>query len=176
MLRRFMEWIQADLNAVWTSSSHSALTIGDPHPRKAATSAGSGAQRVVLQPFSVRMEGQESELALIIPLSLLVGVEALANGHDAERESNWQRAMGRALWETPLTLTAYLAQIRLTVGELLALRSGDILPLEEPNRVAIYLEDRPLMAGETGIRNGRKVVRLAHRDVSRNETVMGAKA
>ncbi|HBG52103.1 MAG TPA: hypothetical protein DDW89_09890, partial [Gammaproteobacteria bacterium] len=51
---------------------------------------------------------------------------------------------------------------QLTVRELLALRSGDILPLEAPSRVKVYLEDRSLMEGEIGMTGGRKVVRLRH--------------
>ena len=108
------------------------------------------------------MAEQEAELALVIPLSLLTGITASEMPHSVVRQKGWQRALGQALREAPLALSAQLAEVRLTVRELLALRNGDILPLEAPSRVKVYLEDRSLMEGEIGMTGGRKVVRLRH--------------
>jgi flagellar motor switch protein FliM len=168
MQRRLMSWIQSDLQAVWPPAHPLAFVPVEEGQGNRGFSIGEEARQVVLQPFSLRLGGQEMELALVIPLSILDGLPVSEMPRHTARQKEWQHDLACALREVPMTLTARLAEIHLTMGELLALRSGDILPLEEPDRVGLYFEDRPLTDGALGTTGGRKVVRLeqdaGHRD------------
>lgn len=175
MLRRLTSWVQAELQAVWPSLHPLDVAPVEAGRGKGAAAVGEEVQQVVLQPFSLHMAGQETELGLVIPLSILAGITVAEAPRHAARQQEWQQSLARALREVPMTLAARLAEIHLTMGELLALRSGDILPLEEPDRVKVYVEDRPLMDGELGTTGGRKVVRLGQGAGHRGEPDRGVK-
>jgi flagellar motor switch protein FliM len=160
--RRLIELVRSELLAVWPPAHPLRLAPVEAQGGKPVAGAGENPEKVILQPFALQMAEQEAELALVIPLSLLTGITASEMPHSVVRQKGWQRALGQALREAPLALSAQLAEVQLTVRELLALRSGDILPLEAPSRVKVYLEDRSLMEGEIGMTGGRKVVRLRH--------------
>jgi flagellar motor switch protein FliM len=173
VLRRLMAWIQTDLAAVWPVAHPLQLAPTQANHGPAVMPPGETGGQVIVQRFSLKLEEYAADLALVMPISLFAGLAAPVNSLDTMRQASWQRSMGRALREAPLTLTARLAEMRLTVGEVLALRVGDILPLEEPEQVMVYLEERPLSRGELGLARGRKVVRLGWRESPMDNTGMG---
>lgn len=163
VMQRLMAWIRADLMAAWPATHPLQLAQISTVQIPLGSLPKEADEHVVLQRFSLAIEGNAADLALVIPMAICTGLAAPASSLDTSRQARWQRSMGKALREVPLTLAARLAEMRLTVGELLSLRAGDILPLEEPEQITLYLENQPLFQGETGLAGGRKVVRCSGR-------------
>ncbi|HET7687996.1 MAG TPA: FliM/FliN family flagellar motor switch protein [Candidatus Macondimonas sp.] len=159
VLQRLLAWIRADLMAAWPATHPLQLAQTPTVQIRLGSVSKETDEHVVLQRFSLASEGNSADLALVMPIAICAGLAAPANPLDTLRQARWQRSMGQALREVPLTLAARLAETRLTVKELLALRVGDILPLEEPEQITLYLENHPLLQGEMGLAGGRKVVR-----------------
>ncbi|HXF07216.1 MAG TPA: FliM/FliN family flagellar motor switch protein [Candidatus Acidoferrales bacterium] len=157
---RLVDWARSDLSAAW--SPHHAIELSLAEAAMPASTDGTvePAERVLLQPFALRLADHEAELVLVFPLSVLARMAPPKAPGSISEHHAWQRSLGRALGEVPVMLSARLAEVQLTMGELLALRNGDVLPLGEPDRVRLYLEDRFLIGGELGTAAGRKVVRL----------------
>ncbi len=162
-LHRFLGWTRADLLAAWPAAHPLVLDTAELPFASPPSSEGQASEKGVLQPFSLQMAAHEAEFALVFPLSLLARMAAPEAPRSGSQQNGWQQSLGCALREAPVLLSARLAEVQLTMGELLALRNGDILPIEEPDRVAVYLEDRVLMSGELGMAGGRKVIRLKRR-------------
>ena len=171
---RLVDWARSDLSAAWSPYHAIELSLVDAAIPASTDGTDEPAERVLLQPFVLRLAAHEAELVLVFPLSVLARMTPPKAPGGTSEHHVWQRSLGRALGEVPVMLSARLAEVQLTMGELLALRNGDVLPLGEPDRVRLYLEDRLLTGGELGAAAGRKVVRLRRRTDPLDNTGKGA--
>jgi flagellar motor switch protein FliM len=65
-------------------------------------------------------------------------------------------------------LSSLLLETRLSIGEFLQLRPGDVIPVQLPELSTIFAEDVPVFRGRYGQSNGRNAVRF-HAPTGRRE-------
>ena len=53
-----------------------------------------------------------------------------------------------------------LTEASLTLGELLQLQEGDIIPIEYPEKITVVAEDVPVFRGTYGLHKGSKAVKV----------------
>ncbi len=67
----------------------------------------------------------------------------------------------------PLEICSNLVETQITIGELMRLRPGDVIPIELPEKVTITAEDIPLFRGRFGVSQGHNAIKILER-VARN--------
>lgn len=75
-----------------------------------------------------------------------------------EVDKRWVRQMARQVHSADVELAVEFVRIHATVGELLHLRKGDVLPIELPQRVTALVERTPVLQGRYGTSGGRYAV------------------
>jgi flagellar motor switch protein FliM len=114
--------------------------------------------------FSVEFAAHSGALDLAMPDSLLAPIrEALASdgGKPAARKQDpWGPELGAGLKEAELELRAVLAQAKISLGELVRLTPGDIIPIEPPQDVTLLVGDVPLHKGRFGVSQGRNALKI----------------
>lgn len=113
--------------------------------------------------FSVRLGRQQGELHLCLPYAMLEPYLPqlsarywLLRDRRGGGEGSQEEKIRRELAEVRLSLSAELGQARLTLGELLGLEVGDVVPLEAPREapVTVLVAGRRKFRGRPG-RSGR---------------------
>jgi flagellar motor switch protein FliM len=64
------------------------------------------------------------------------------------------------LQEAELELRAVLAQAKISLGELVRLTPGDIIPIDPPQDVTLLVGDVPLHKGRFGVSQGRNALKI----------------
>ncbi len=132
---------------------------------------------VVVSKFHVELDGGEGDLHVTLPWSMLEPIRDLLDAgmqsDRVERDEGWTRSLREQLLDADIEVSSVLARIPTDVRGLLTLKAGDILPVELPPRVPLYVECVPLFSGRYGVVGGRRAVRIerwnGRRDPVRNE-------
>jgi len=123
--------------------------------------------RLIAARFSVSLGAFQGHLELQLPERLLGPVlEGLASegGKLAVRPKvSWTPALAAGLQWAELEARAILAEAEISLGELVRLSPGDIIPIAAPQQVALLAGDVLLFRGKFGISQGRNALKITTR-------------
>lgn len=97
-------------------------------------------------------------VAALKPHGAALMVKVHGNANEAEPE--WRSGLTRAVMAVTLPVRSVLAEPVVPLGRLLALREGDVLPIDFGPEVPVMVAKRRLGTGLVGTANGRAAVRL----------------
>jgi flagellar motor switch protein FliM len=121
---------------------------------------------VVASQFVLDLGVGQANLHICWPYSMLEPVRDLLystmQSDQMTHDSRWTRNLARRLVEAEVTLNAVLGHGRLTLGDLVDLRVGDVIPIEIPELVTVYSDGVPVIRGHYGTRNKHYAVKIHH--------------
>lgn len=120
---------------------------------------------VVVSRFHIELEGGGGDIHVTIPYSMLEPIKdvlkAGMSSDRADKDERWAQTMRNELEETEIDLVTRLCQSRLTLGELLDLKAGDVIPCDFEGQAMVLADGVPVFQGEVGQQRGRQVVRVS---------------
>lgn len=124
---------------------------------------------VVVSSFHVELEGGGGDLHVTMPYAMVEPIrELLDAGVQSDRgelDERWLGAMREEVKSAPLEICSNLVETQITIGELMRLRPGDVIPIELPEKVTITAEDIPLFRGRFGVSQGHNAIKILERVV-----------
>ena len=119
---------------------------------------------VVVSTFDVELDGGGGQLHVTMPYSMIEPIrEHLDMGLQSDRsdiDQRWIRALQEEIKSAPLELSATLTETELSVGEIMALKAGDIIPVELPETVLVRSCGVPVFRGHFGVSDGLNAVKI----------------
>ena len=82
------------------------------------------------------------------------------NGDD---DVTWREKMERAILNIPLNITALLGEPVMSMGQLIRLKTGDVVPIQINEGIEVRVEDNPIFFAEIGEVSGQVAVSLLRR-------------
>jgi flagellar motor switch protein FliM len=121
-------------------------------------------EMVVISPVYVRFENQEGRIDIVMPYAMLEPIrDILEEGMrslQGEGDKRWNKTLRDEAQEIEVSLSAELAQVHMSVEDLLAMEVGDIIPIEMPSLVSVKVEAITVAHGRLGDFEGKKAVQL----------------
>lgn len=128
------------------------------------TNIAAPTEMVIVSTFHIELESGGGDLHVTMPYTMLEPIRELLNtgfqGEPAERDEHWVRALQRDVGQADVELVVELADAGLTVGEIIELRPGDIIPVNIPEFLTVKAEGVPLFEARHGIYRGNMAVQL----------------
>jgi len=122
------------------------------------------AEVVVVTSFGLDVEGARGEIHLTMPYAMVEPIrELLDAGMQSDRtdsDERWTVSIRDEIENAEVELHATLTEFQLSLGRLLALKAGDIVPIELPETVSVYAENVPLFTGTLGASSGCNAVQV----------------
>jgi flagellar motor switch protein FliM len=119
---------------------------------------------VVVSRFRVEIDGVGGEIHITFPYSTLEPLKdtlrAGMQSDRASREERWSQILRNELEESEVDVSASLGHARVSLGQLLDMRPGDVLPIEFDGRATVVADNVALFKGELGQQRGKQVVRV----------------
>lgn len=56
-----------------------------------------------------------------------------------------------------------LAEKKMTIGDVMRLKKGDVIPIDEPNAVVLSVHGIPVYEGKAGVSGGRNALQIVDR-------------
>ena len=119
---------------------------------------------VVVSRFHIELEGGGGDIHITIPYSMLEPIKdvlkAGMQSDRADKDERWGQTLRNELEETEVDLVTRMCQSKITLGELLDLKAGDVLPCDFDGQATVMADGIAVFQGEVGQQRGRQVVRV----------------
>lgn len=154
----------ADLTAAWAPVTPLELELVKQETNPRLVQLGAANESVVVLKFNVEFGARSGRIDWLLPETLLAPVrEALAadGGRTALRpQEAWAPVISTALQDAEIDTRAILSQAQISLGELVRLSPGDIIPIEAPQQVTLFAGDVPVYRGRFGVSQGRNALKI----------------
>ena len=119
---------------------------------------------VVVSKFHVELDGGGGDVHVTLPYSMVEPIKGVLKAgmqsDRAEKDERWAQSLRDQLEDTEVDLTTVLCQARVTLGQLIDLKPGDVVPCNFDGQATILADGLPLLRGELGQQRGRQVVKV----------------
>lgn len=119
---------------------------------------------VVNNTFHVEVGNLSSDFNIVLPYTMIEPLRSLLNGpltdSHPEEEQKWASRMAGELRQSQIELVADFTDIPSSIGQVMALKVGDVLPLDLPDMVTARVDSVPVMTCEYGSQNGLRALRV----------------
>jgi len=157
----------ADLKEAWSHTLKIDIEYLQSELNPHFANIVSPSEIVVITTFNVELDGGGGEFHVTMPYSM---IEPLRDVLDAgvqsdrvEHDERWLYTLREEINDAEVELATSLAQARLTVGEILNLRPGDIIPCDFNGRVTLFADAVPMFRGTFGLSRGQQAVKITER-------------
>ncbi|MFJ1298822.1 flagellar motor switch protein FliM [Pseudomonadota bacterium AL_CKDN230030165-1A_HGKHYDSX7] len=120
---------------------------------------------VVVSSFHIEFGATGGDLNICLPYSMIEPVRDLLTRplQDTaleEVDQRWSHQLSRQVRSADVDLIAEFARVPSSIGELMRLKVGDILPVEVPDNITAHVDGVPIMECGYGVHNGQYALRV----------------
>lgn len=119
---------------------------------------------VVVSTFHVELDGDGGDIHITMPYSMVEPIrELLDTGLQSDRDQvdeRWTQSLREEVKLAKVNLCGTLLETEISLREVLALRAGDIIPVDMVKTVLVTAEDVPVFRGQFGVSRGSNAVKV----------------
>jgi flagellar motor switch protein FliM len=119
---------------------------------------------VVTTTFSLEFGGAAADMCLCFPYSMLEPIRDLLysamQSDQLSTDRHWIMMLRRQLKDAEVEIVATLGTASITLGEILKLKAGDIIPIEVPEKIFASVDDIPVLECLYGQQGGQYALKI----------------
>ena len=119
---------------------------------------------VVSTTFTLEFGGATADMHICFPYSMLEPIRDLLystmQSDQLSSDKRWIGTLRKQLQGAEVEIVAQLASGRITLGQILKLKSGDVIPIHIPEKISVLVDNVPLMECAYGQQNGQYALKV----------------
>jgi flagellar motor switch protein FliM len=119
---------------------------------------------IVSTTFSLEFGGTAADMSICFPYSMLEPIRDLLysamQSDQLSTDQHWIRMLRKQLKDAEVEIVATLGTATVTLGEILKLKEGDIIPLEISDRIVASVDDIPVIECTYGQQGGQYALKI----------------
>ncbi|HXN10808.1 MAG TPA: flagellar motor switch protein FliM [Steroidobacteraceae bacterium] len=119
---------------------------------------------VVITCFRIDLEGGGGELHVTMPYSMIEPIRDLLDSgiqsDRAEGNERWSHTLREEIQDVSVNLVPLLGNASMTVGQLLELKPGDVIPCDFDGTITLLAEGVPFLRGSYGLSRGQQAIKV----------------
>lgn len=178
IIEMLMEQVIAGLKEAWSPVLDIDVDFINREMNPSFANIVSPTEIVVVSRLRVELDGYGGEIHVTLPYSMLEPLKdtlrAGMQSDRADKEERWAQILRNELEEAHVDLVTRLGSAQMTVGSLLAMQAGDIIPCDFDGRATVLADGVPLFQGELGQQGGVQVVKVGQMNVRKQGNSLDA--
>ena len=126
-----------------------------------------GSELVIICAFLIQLPNGESvNMDVVYPLQTLKPIATQLRSRmqsDTNDDVSWRERMEHAILNIPLNVTAFLGKPVMSMGQLIRLQTGDVVPIQVNEGIELRVEDNPIFLADIGEVSGQAALSLTKR-------------
>jgi len=119
---------------------------------------------VIATTFTLEFGGAQAEMHICKPYSMVEPIRDILystmQSDHLTQDNRWVKLLSRQLQTAEVPLTAQFGSAQVTLGDIVNLRVGDVIPLDVPECLAVEVDGVPVIRGRFGTQNGHYAIRV----------------
>jgi flagellar motor switch protein FliM len=152
------------MTAAWAPVMPVEMEIVKQETNPRLMNVGGPQDAMLARRFTAEFGARSGRIDWLMPEAMVEPIREVLTGESADaaaaKQATWGPVLGSALQEAKLETRAVLAQAQISLGELVRLSPGDIIPIEPPQQVTLLAGEVPLYRGRFGISQGRNAIKI----------------
>ncbi|MBN7820470.1 flagellar motor switch protein FliM [Bowmanella sp. Y26] len=154
IIQMLLKLIFEDYKEAWAPVMDVSFEYLDSEVNPAMANIVSPTEVVVISSFHIELDGGGGDFHVALPYSMLEPIrELLDAGVQSDKEDTdlrWSKALRDEIMDVQVEVSATLMDIELSLQEVMDLQEGDIIPIEMPEHVVLFVEDLPTYRTKMG--------------------------
>jgi len=178
IIRRVIELAIADLESAWASVSKIDASFVRTEVNPQFVGIVPPTDVVIASTFDVELENANGTITLVIPYSTIEPIkQKLSSGFQVESDQTdkklWTAILQEQFLDTDVNIRAVLGNTEITLGDLLNLQTGDVIPLDQDatGELNVDVEGVKKFKCYYGVSHGNVAVQVTRVINGRHETV-----
>jgi flagellar motor switch protein FliM len=161
------EGLSECLSVAWTDLMPITLSQQGREVNPQFASFVDGSELVIICAFLIQLPNGESvNMDVVYPLQTLKPIATQLRSRmqsDTNDDVSWRERMEHAILNIPLNVTAFLGKPVMSMGQLIRLQTGDVVPIQVNEGIELRVEDNPIFLADIGEVSGQAAVSLTKR-------------
>lgn len=119
---------------------------------------------VVAVTFTIELSGNTADMHFCLPYSMVEPIRdvlySTMHSEQASSDARWTSTLVRQLQMAEVDMTATLGSASATLGEIIGMKVGDVIPLDMPDLLPLSVDGIEFAYCRHGVRNGNYAVKL----------------
>ncbi|PYF81756.1 MULTISPECIES: flagellar motor switch protein FliM [Marinomonas] len=164
IVQLMLEQVFVDLTEAWAPVLKLELEYISSEVNPAMANIVSPSEVVVVSTFHIELDGGGGELHITLPYSMIEPVRELLDAgvqSDVdEKDDRWGKSLEQDVKDIDVKLSVNVANRKISLGDVLKFKAGDIIPIEMPEFVTVRANGVPTFKGKLGVSNERYSVQM----------------
>jgi flagellar motor switch protein FliM len=164
IVQLMLEQVFKDLTEAWAPVLKLELEYISSEVNPAMANIVSPSEVVVVSTFHIELDGGGGELHITLPYSMIEPVRELLDAgvqSDVdEKDDRWGKSLEQDVKDISVNLSVNVANRKISLGEVLKFKAGDIIPIEMPEFVTVRANGVPTFKGKLGVSDERYSVQM----------------
>ncbi|MES2770544.1 MAG: flagellar motor switch protein FliM [Pseudomonadota bacterium] len=122
------------------------------------------AEIVASTTFSLEFGGVASDMHICFPYAMIEPIRSVLDSttqsDQLSNDKHWISMLRQQLKDAEIEIVAPLTQINITLGHILKMQVGDIIPVQINEQITAYVDNTPLMECRYGQRDGQYALKI----------------
>lgn len=132
---------------------------------------------VVATTFTIELGPVSGDLHFCVPYSMIEPIRDLLTssmqGETLEMDKRWIRLMTQQIQTAEVEILANMGSAHITLGDILNMKAGDVIPIAVPDRITAEVDGVPVMECSYGKLNGQYALRVEKLIYSASDSTQG---
>ena len=154
IIQMLLKLVFEDYKDAWAPVMDVGFEYLDSEVNPAMANIVSPTEVIVVSSFHIELDGGGGDFHVAMPYSMLEPIRELLDAgvqsDKGDTDVRWSKALRDEIMDVKVGLKAKLLETELTLRELMELRPGDIIPVDMPDNLLVYVEDLPTFHAKMG--------------------------
>ena len=154
IIQILLKLIFGDYKEAWGPVMDVEFDYLDSEVNPAMANIVSPTEVIVVSSFHIELDGGGGDFHVAMPYSMLEPIRELLDAgvqsDKGDTDVRWSKALRDEIMDVKVELRAKLLETELTLRELMELQPGDIIPVEMPENLLVFVEDLPTFHAKMG--------------------------
>ncbi|RJG49029.1 flagellar motor switch protein FliM [Motilimonas pumila] len=174
IIQMLLKIVFEDYHEAWAPVMDAEFEYLDSEVNPAMANIVSPTEVIVVNSFHIELDGGGGDFHIAMPYSMLEPIrELLDAGVQSDKEDTdfrWSKALQDEIMDVPVELSTKLLETELSLRQIMELKPGDVIPVEMPDTMTVFIEDLPTYRGKMGQTNEHVAVKITEK-LKRPESV-----
>ncbi len=165
IIQKLLKMIFTDYKEAWAPVMDVEFEYLDSEVNPSMANIVSPSELLIVNQFHLDLDGGGGDIHICFPYSMIEPIrELLDNGVQSDKgdtDYRWNKALRDEVMEVKVDLKGKLLEKTVTLKDLMNFNPGDVLMVDIPENILVYIEDLPSYHAKLGQSHGRLALKIS---------------